>query len=525
MWHLERAARLKTGPDKGWQNVTVLLFTVRVLAALALIVPLLLAASMESLAVACAAALLIAGSFVRWILLLLIAEPDFVAPAPGLRVAVVTSFVPNAESLAMLERTLVAMTRVAYTHDTWLLDEGDDEAAIELCQRLGVKHFSRKYKPEYQTEQGRLQRGTKHGNYNAWLTERGFAEYDVLAAIDPDHVPETSFLMETLGQLSDPSVAYVQSPQEYYNLPASFIARGCSEESRDYYWITQRAYHRFRSPSVIGCHGVHRMEVLKAIGGLAPHIADDLLLTLQYQMSGWKGAYVPKVLAKGLAPVDWPTYLKQQRRWASSLFDVKFRIYPRMTRAMPLSTRVVGFLQGLTYFQDAAAAVCCAIALCAVLMTGLPESFASAATAPAFLIGASILLVTGVYPHLYHGSHRNLTFYWRAAWLRLVKWPYTLLALSSLIRRHDRGYELTTKGNQPSTIDWALYWPHLLICAIVFAAWAFGMSRGSTGGLLPHLLAVLAVLPSLMLIASSLLEAPAAFDPVLADRHIDDARS
>jgi cellulose synthase/poly-beta-1,6-N-acetylglucosamine synthase-like glycosyltransferase len=357
------------------------------------------------------------------------------------------------------------------------------------------------------------------------LTERGFAEYDVLAAIDPDHVPETSFLMETLGQLSDPSVAYVQSPQEYYNLPASFIARGCSEESRDYYWITQRAYHRFRSPSVIGCHGVHRMEVLKAIGGLAPHIADDLLLTLQYQMSGWKGAYVPKVLAKGLAPVDWPTYLKQQRRWASSLFDVKFRIYPRMTRAMPLSTRVVGFLQGLTYFQDAAAAVCCAIALCAVLMTGLPESFASAATAPAFLIGASILLVTGVYPHLYHGSHRNLTFYWRAAWLRLVKWPYTLLALSSLIRRHDRGYELTTKGNQPSTIDWALYWPHLLICAIVFAAWAFGMSRGSTGGLLPHLLAVLAVLPSLMLIASSLLEAPAAFDPVLADRHIDDARS
>jgi len=525
LWHLERAARLKTGPDKGWQNVTVLLFTVRVLAALALIVPLLLAASMESLAVACAAALLIAGSFVRWILLLLIAEPDFVAPAPGLRVAVVTSFVPNAESLAMLERTLVAMTRVAYTHDTWLLDEGDDEAAIELCQRLGVKHFSRKYKPEYQTEQGRLQRGTKHGNYNAWLTERGFAEYDVLAAIDPDHVPETSFLMETLGQLSDPSVAYVQSPQEYYNLPASFIARGCSEESRDYYWITQRAYHRFRSPSVIGCHGVHRMEVLKAIGGLAPHIADDLLLTLQYQMSGWKGAYVPKVLAKGLAPVDWPTYLKQQRRWASSLFDVKFRIYPRMTRAMPLSTRVVGFLQGLTYFQDAAAAVCCAIALCAVLMTGLPESFASAATAPAFLIGASILLVTGVYPHLYHGSHRNLTFYWRAAWLRLVKWPYTLLALSSLIRRHDRGYELTTKGNQPSTIDWALYWPHLLICAIVFAAWAFGMSRGSTGGLLPHLLAVLAVLPSLMLIASSLLEAPAAFDPVLADRHIDDARS
>ena len=258
----------------------------------------------------------------------------------------------------MLERTLTAMTRISYAHDTWLLDEGDDDAAIELCRRLGVKHFSRKHKPEYQAEHGPLQRGTKHGNYNAWLTETGFSGYDILAAIDPDHVPDSTFLTETLGQLSDPRVAYVQSPQEYYNQPASLVARGCSEEGRDYYWITQRAYQRFRSPSVIGCHGVHRLEALKAMGGLAPHIADDLLLTLRYQMSGWRGAYVPKVLAKGLAPVDWPTYLKQQRRWASSLFDVKFRLYPHMAHAMPFRSRAVGFLQGLTYLQDAAAAVC-----------------------------------------------------------------------------------------------------------------------------------------------------------------------
>ena len=132
--------------------------------------------------------------------------------------------------------------------------------------------------------------------------------------------------------------------------------------------------------------------------------------------------------------------------------------------------------------------------------------------------------MTGLYPHLYHGPDRNVTFYWRAACLRLVKWPYTLLALSNVIRRRDCGYELTAKGDRPSSVDWVLFWPHLLICGIVFAAWALGMSRGSVGGLLPHVLAVLAVLPSLMLVVSSLLKAPAAFDPVLADRQIDDAR-
>ena len=41
------------------------------------------------------------------------------------------------------------------------------------------------------------------------------------------------------------------------------------------------------------------MEALRSVGGLAPHLADDLLITLRYQLSGWRGVYVPKVLAIG----------------------------------------------------------------------------------------------------------------------------------------------------------------------------------------------------------------------------------
>ena len=76
------------------------------------------------------------------------------------------------------------------------------------------------------------------------------------------------FLTATLGQFRDPEVAYVQSPQDYYNADSSLIARGCDEESRDFYWITQRAYHRFGSPSLIGAHHLHRMAALEKLGGL-----------------------------------------------------------------------------------------------------------------------------------------------------------------------------------------------------------------------------------------------------------------
>lgn len=507
-----------------WRAGTHLLFVLRVAAAIAVVVPLLLAASVAGVALAAAVALLVAGSFVRWILLLLIEEPEFVAPPPDLRVAVVTTIVPAAESMQMLERTLVAMLAIRYPHDTWLLDEGDDEAVIDLCRRLGVRHFSRKRMPQYQAAQGRYQSGMKHGNYNAWLSEAGFASYDVLTMFDPDHVPDTDFLNETLGQLADPRIAYVQSPQEYYNESASLIARGCGEESRDFYWISQRAYHRFRTPSVIGAHGVHRLSALQALGGLAPHIADDLLLTLRYQLAGWRGAYVPKILARGLAPVDWPTYLKQQRRWATSLFDIKFRLYPRMARALPLRSRIVGFLQGLTYAQDGAAALCVAVALGAILVAGVPESLASAVLNPAVWAGVAILLLSGLYPHLAHGPHRNFAFNWRGGCLRLVKWPYTLLALTDVVRRRDRGYELTAKVDGPASASWASIWPHLLICGLVGATWILGVWLGNLRGLLPHGLAVLAVLPSLLLIGTSFLRAPAAFDPALRRRGIDDSR-
>ncbi|HVE89570.1 MAG TPA: glycosyltransferase family 2 protein [Burkholderiaceae bacterium] len=504
----------------GRRSMAVLLASVRVVAAVGLIVPLLFAASVTAWLLACALAILLAGSLVRWGFLLLIDESHFIASTPGLRVAVVTSFVPGAESLPMLERTLAGMQKLCYPHDTWLLDEGDDDAAIELCARLGVRHFSRKAKAEYQTEQGQYQRGTKHGNYNAWLSEIGFANYDVLAAIDPDHVPGSNFLTETLGQLSDPRIAYVQSPQEYYNQPASLIARGCSEESRDFYWISQRAFHRFGSPSVIGAHGVHRMKALQAMGGLAPHIADDLLLTLRYQMSGWRGAYVARVLARGLAPVDWRTYVKQQRRWATSLFDVKFFLYPEMVQGMPFRGRVVGLLQGLTFLQDGVAALCCAMALAALLVAGVPASLASALASPPVLTSATILLLTGLYPHLFHGPHRNLTFHWRAGLLRLVKWPYTLLALADVIRRRDRGYALTAKVGR-ATADRSFLWPHVIICGLIGATWILAMTLGSIQHLLPHVAAVAAMLPSLFLVGSSFIPAPAAFDPMLADGHAD----
>src|SRR5207302_7238529 len=139
------------------------------------------------------------------------------------------------------------------------------------------------------------------------------------------------FLSQVLGYFNDPTIGYVQTPQAYYNQHASFIARGAAEEPYGYYSSVQMASYGLGYPIVIGCHNTHRMAALKDVGGFAPHDADDLLITLLYRSRRWNGVYVPRILARGLAPVDWGAYLDQQRRWARSLLDLKIRSYPKVS--------------------------------------------------------------------------------------------------------------------------------------------------------------------------------------------------
>ena len=310
---------------------------------------------------------------VRWCCLPWMRQPRRLTPAPGYRVGVATTFVPGAESLPMLEHTVAALVAMDYPHETWVLDEGDSPEVRELCHRLGALHFTRKGISKYQTGCGSFAARTKHGNYNAWLHDVGFARYDVIVSFDPDHVPARAYLARVLAYFADSAVGYVQAPQAYYNQRASFIARGAAEETYAYYSSIQMANYTLGHPIVTGCHTAHRVTALKSVGGFAPHEADDLLITLLYRAAGWRGVYVPEILARGLTPVDWKGYLGQQRRWARSVLDVKFRAYPRLAPSLPWHERVLGLMHG-AYYLRSTANVLGLVALLVLLVTGrVPE--------------------------------------------------------------------------------------------------------------------------------------------------------
>jgi hypothetical protein len=402
------------------------------------------------------------GSQFRWNSLPLMARPLPMPDTSSFRVAVVTTYVPSSEPIAMIERTLSALVSLDRPHDTWLLDESDDPELRCLCERLGVCHFSRKHKCEYQQENGCFAAHTKHGNYNAWLDEVGYARYEILIAFDPDHVPVSRFTSALLGYFADPSVAYVQAPQAYYNQSGSMVARGAAEETYGYYSAGQMARFGLGSPAVTGSHCAHRLSVLKLVGGFPDHQAEDLLLTTSYCAAGWRGVYVPHILATGQAPETWPAYLSQQLRWTRSLLDIKIRLLPRF-RKLGFRSRLLDYLQGFGCLYDSVLASGALVVLGSALATGLGKSAIQRFDTPTVGLALTSLAVSETYLwQFYFKAAQRRGPHWRAAVLRLAKWPRVFWALWLVLRDAPFPYIVTPKATA-HTGEKMLAVPHLVI--------------------------------------------------------------
>jgi cellulose synthase (UDP-forming) len=269
----------------------------------------------------------------------------------------------------------------------------------------------------------------------------------------------------------------VQAAQAYYNQRASFIARGAAEETYAYYSATQMASYALGLPIVTGCHTAHRVAALQEVGGFAPHDADDLLITYHYRAAGWQGVYVPKILARGLTPVDWAGYLTQQRRWARSVLDIKCRRYPRLAAHLPRQARVFGFLHGLYYLQG----------LTTGIGIGLLASMLASGAVPQFLTDGTLWCLLGLYAALQLGEFYQQRFFlggwvecglhWRAGLLQLAKWPYLGLALLDVLRARQPAYETTPKV-RGSTRSRPVTRTQLPVVALLGLAWLVGVAAG-----------------------------------------------
>ena len=218
------------------------------------------------------------------------------------------------EGPEILVPTIAAAVALEPVHETWVLDDGERPEIAALAASLGARYLAR---PTHEH--------AKAGNVNFAL---GVVDAEILAFLDADHVAASDFLRATLGYFSDPRVALVQTPQDFYNVTSFEHGSGSAygepyHEQTLFYRLLQPGKNRWNAAFWCGTNALVRADALRAIGGAATDtITEDIHTTIRFHRAGWRTVYHNEVLARGLAADDAGQYQLQRNRWGTGAMQV-----------------------------------------------------------------------------------------------------------------------------------------------------------------------------------------------------------
>ncbi|MFL5685172.1 MAG: glycosyltransferase [Chloroflexota bacterium] len=227
--------------------------------------------------------------------------------------------------------TISAAVALKPKHETWVLDDGRRDEIRALAETLGARYLTR---PSNE--------GAKAGNLNHALES---IDADIIGVLDADHVPTARFLTALLPYFDDPKLAFVQSPQDFYNLESFEHQRRRNgevfNEEAVFYRVIAPAKNRWSAPFWCGTCAMIRVDALRSVGGVSTDsVTEDIHTTIRMYRKGWTGAYHNEVLARGLAPDDASGYLLQRNRWAIGAMQVLRRENPLTSSGLTIGQRL-----------------------------------------------------------------------------------------------------------------------------------------------------------------------------------------
>ena len=392
---------------------------------------------------------------------------DSVVPAPvastDWRIAVLipTYNEPN----EVLLPTIAAATALQPAHETWVLDDGGRPWVRDLAVTLGAQYLAREE-----------HRHAKAGNLNHAIEH---VDADLVAILDADHVASPEFLTHTLGYFDDPTIAIVQTPQDFYNV-GSFehgpnrswfwrLRRGTSfNEQRLFYRAIQPGKNRWGAAFWCGTNAVVRTRALRDVGGVATEtVTEDIHTSIRLHRRGWHTVYHNEVLAHGLAARDAEQYQSQRRRWGTGAMQLLHVEHPITGPGLNVRQRIAYAATILGWF-DAWRTLGYILVPLAVLFSGASPIHARATT---FLLafGATLLAQRLAIAMLSRGyAPAGL-----ATLFEFVRLQTTLAATLSYLRTGERPFAVTAKEGSDqrrrARAPWLLWL--LLGLSVIAGAW------------------------------------------------------
>ncbi|MDB5244755.1 MAG: hypothetical protein JWN18_625 [Parcubacteria group bacterium] len=313
--------------------------------------------------------------------------------------------------------------------------------------------------------------GAKAGNINNALK---LTSNHLVACLDADHVPHTSFLAKTVPYFGDANVGFVQTPQFYKNYAENYLTSGAWDQQELFFGPICKGKNRLNSVTMCGTNMVIRRSALLEVGGMCTQsIAEDFITGLLIHARGYLSVYVPEVLAEGLATEDLLSYSKQQFRWARGALDVIFRWNPLFMRGLSLAQKIQ-YLSSASFYLSG---------LFIVLDAALPLLFFYTGLVPVHISG--MLLAAVFLPYFFWTIYviqrvSNFTFTFSSLGFSMGSFNIHLRALASAATFRKTAFSITLKervrGNFLPLVKWHILYISLVVVGIPFAIFREGLS-------------------------------------------------
>lgn len=158
------------------------------------------------------------------------------------------------EPVELVRETAEAARDIDWHQQVYILDDGNSPAMRAMAQEIGVHYITRS------SAWVGKDRHAKAGNLvNAMANTTG----EFLLILDADQIPHPSILRRTLGYFRDPQVAFVQTPQWFYNTPPG---DPFGTDADLFYGPIQQGKDGLNSAFFCGSNAVLRREALMSVG-------------------------------------------------------------------------------------------------------------------------------------------------------------------------------------------------------------------------------------------------------------------
>ena len=245
------------------------------------------------------------------------------------------------EDLELLAKTIIAAQKLKYPKEklnVYVLDDGNREKLRKMCEEYNVNYITRTKNTN-----------AKAGNINNALQ---YINGELFVVFDADMICKNNFLERTVGYFIDENLAFVQTPQTYYN-PDIYqynISKKFSNEQDFFMRYIESARNTKEAVLHVGTNAVFRRKFVDSVGGYpTTSITEDMALGLKLQAEGYNSIFVNESLVCGLSASTYPDLVKQRDRWCRGNLQVLKHNKKTIFKKLKWKQKLI-YLDGVLYW-------------------------------------------------------------------------------------------------------------------------------------------------------------------------------